>query len=353
VPVLRVEVELGERALRLLGPRWDELAGASGASPSMAAGWLRAMGEDAVARGRTPVVAVASEAGGGLHAGVALEVAVAGIGPARLRIGSWLGHPRRVFQPDVLARPGWADEAPAVLRAALRATDGIVLHDAPAAGVTARAARLAAPWARVMPGRSSLVVDPSGAAMDRRRREVAREVRAAGRKDARVEVVVASAEGAVREGLQVLTALHERRWERRDDASRFSREERDRETHRQAVPRLAHEGRAHVVVVRERGEPVAACLALVADGQGMLYRTASRPGGLLRGPGIVALVRAIDAAAEAGARRVDLGIGEEPYKARFGPEEAPAVVVVASARRALQPGLVTAVAGRRAVRALL
>jgi CelD/BcsL family acetyltransferase involved in cellulose biosynthesis len=64
-------------------------------------------------------------------------------------------------------------------------------------------------------------------------------------------------------------------------------------------------------------------------------------------------VRAIDAAAEAGARRVDLGIGEEPYKARFGPEEAPAVVVVASARRALQPGLVTAVAGRRAVRALL
>jgi CelD/BcsL family acetyltransferase involved in cellulose biosynthesis len=228
-----------------------------------------------------------------------------------------------------------------------------VLHDAPAAGVAAQIARLAAPWARLMPGRPSLVVDPCGPAMDRRRREIAREMRAAGRKDARVEVEVASAEGAVRDALEVLTALHERRWEDRDDASRFSREERDREAHRQAVPRLAHDGLARLVVVRERGEPVAACLALAAGGEGMLYRTASRPGGLLRGPGIVALVRAIDAAAEAGARRVDLGIGEEPYKARFGPEEAPAVVVVASARRALQPGLVTAVAGRRAVRALL
>jgi hypothetical protein len=50
---------------------------------------------------------------------------------------------------------------------------------------------------------------------------------------------------------------------------------------------------------------------------------------------------------------VDLGIGEEPYKERVGPEEVPAVVVVASARRMLQPGLVAAVAGRRAVRALL
>jgi CelD/BcsL family acetyltransferase involved in cellulose biosynthesis len=85
----------------------------------------------------------------------------------------------------------------------------------------------------------------------------------------------------------------------------------------------------------------------------MLYRTASRPGGLLRGPGILAVVRAIDALAAAGARRVDMGIGEEGYKERFGPREVPAAVVVASARRVLQPGLVTAVAGRRAARALL
>ena len=113
-------------------------------SPSMAAAWLRLVAEADLADGREPLVAVARDAGGRPQAGIALTVQTLGRGRARVRLGSWLGHPRRVYQADLLA-PAGDDAAGEVLAAALGEVSGLVLHDAPSGGGAVRAVRARAP----------------------------------------------------------------------------------------------------------------------------------------------------------------------------------------------------------------
>lgn len=298
-------------------------------------------------------MAVARDHAGRPVAGMALEVSTLGRGPARARLGSWLGHPRRVFQPDVIADPeAGPGAAEAVVEAVLGAVDGLVLHDAPWDGAAVAAVRARAPWARRSPGRSSLVVAAGEPALARRRREIAYEIRRARRNGAQVSVEVAGAPDDVGAALEVLIDMHRRRWEGRADVSGFSRDEADRDLHRRAVAAAARAGMVRIVVVREDERPVGANLALVAAGGGMLYRNASAPPGRMRGPGVVASVAAIDALLAAGAERVDLGIGREFYKRRMGPVSMPSTILVAAASRPWQPALTLAVESRRVARDL-
>ena len=296
-------------------------------------------------------MAVAYDDGGRPLAGIALSVATAGRGPARLRLGSWLGHPRRVYQPDLLSSPrDDGSGAVAVLEAVLGQVGGLVLHDAPWDGAAVRAVRVRAPWGRRSPGRSSWVVAAGEPALERRRREVAYEVRRARGRGTEVAVTVSSRPEEVREGLEVLLDLHLRRWDGRVDVSGFSREEGDRRLHRHALPAAAETGIVRLTVVREDREPVAAAAGLVASGGGMLYRMAAVPGPGLRGPGIVGMVASIDALLAAGARSVDLGIGREAHKRRLSPESVPSTILVVAAARRWQPALTAAVEGRRVAR---
>jgi CelD/BcsL family acetyltransferase involved in cellulose biosynthesis len=310
---------------------------------------LRPIAEEALTDGRAPLVAVARGADGRPAAGIALSVAAIGRGPLRARLGSWLGHPRRVYQPDLLA-PGGDRAAAAVLAAALARVDGLVLHDAPAGGGAARAVAATAPWAWRGEGRPSLVLPAAEAALARRRRDVAYEVRRARGRGAEVSVSVHAAPGEVAGALEILLDLHRRRWEGRVDVSGFSRDEGDRRLHRRAIPAAAATGMVRLTVVREDGAPVAAVAGLVAGGGGMLYRTAAVPGPVLRGPGIVAIVATIDALVAAGARRVDLGIGQEMHKRKLSPASEPSDILVVARRRLAQPALTAAVEGRRVAR---
>ena len=82
----------------------------------------------------------------------------------------------------------------------------------------------------------------------------------------------------------------------------------------------------------------------------MLYRTATVPGPVLRGPGVVGTVAAIDALVAAGARRIDLGIGQEAYKLKFSPVPTPSTLLVVAPARRWQPVLTASVEGRRLAR---
>lgn len=346
-----MDLRTGEAALEVLDGAWDGLLDPDGgSSPSMAAAWLRPIAEEALIDGLEPLVAVARDEAGRPRAGIALSVATVGRGPARVRLGSWLGHPRRVYQPDLLA-PGGADGAAGeVLAAALGEVGGLVLHDAPWDGGAVRAARERAPWARRSPGRDSLVLDAGQPGLGRRRRDVAYEVRRAMRRGAEVTVSVLSGPEEVREGVEILLDLHRRRWTGRVDVSGFSRDEADRRMHRNSLPVAAGSGMVRLTVVREDGEPVAAIAGLVAAGGGMLYRTAAVPGPVLRGPGIVAIVATVDALIAAGARRVDMGIGSEMHKRKLSPDPVPSTIIVAARSRAWQPALTAVVEGRRVAR---
>jgi CelD/BcsL family acetyltransferase involved in cellulose biosynthesis len=293
---------------------------------------------------------VARGPGGAPRAGIALVVSTLAIGPARVRVGTWLGHPRRVFQPDLLAAEGASEAAVAVLGAALEATDGLVLHDARGDGWATAAAAVCAPWARRAPGRPSLVVPAGEPALGRRRKEVAYEIRRARGRGAEIGVEVAADQAGVEAALEVLIELHLRRWEGRPDVSRFTRDERDRALHRRAIASGARAGMVRVAVVREDGRPVAALAGLVAGGGGMLYRLAAAPARDLRGPGIVAIVATIDALLEAGASRVDLGIGQEVHKRRLGPVPVPSTILTVAVSRRWQPALTLAIEGRRLAR---
>jgi CelD/BcsL family acetyltransferase involved in cellulose biosynthesis len=251
---------------------------------------------------------------------------------------------------DPEAGPAAAAE---VVGAALGEVDGLVLHDAPWDGPAVAAIRALAPWARRIPGRSSLVVAAGEPALARRRREVAYEIRRARRLGTQVTVEVAGAPDDVAGALEVLLDLHRRRWEGGQDVSGFSRDAADVALHRRAVADAARAGMARIAVVREDGRPVAACLSLVAAGGGMLYRNASAPPGRMRGPGVLTTITSIDALLAAGADRVDLGIGRELYKRRMGPASMPSTILVAAATRRAQPALTLAVEGRRVARDLV
>jgi len=122
--------------------------------------------------------------------------------------------------------------------------------------------------------------------------------------------------------LERLFQLHRERWTGRNDVSLFSETEACRAWHRRAIAPMVSRGAVRIIELMENGELVAAILGLLA-GRGAIFHTpATRIGGILRGPGHVAMLAWVDAAMKAGAEVMQLGRGSgepEGPKGSLGP----------------------------------
>jgi CelD/BcsL family acetyltransferase involved in cellulose biosynthesis len=334
----------GPDALALLDAAWDRCLTAEGhtASACLSAAWLRAIADEPDPLGQTLIVRV-DDARGEMVAGAAFLVRAAGVGPARVRLGTWLGnHPRRVFSPVIVGGRASPRVAERVLDVALGRVDGLVLRDSPPDLVDGWAS--IAPWASRLASEPTWVLSPLQPGLGRRVREVNYDRRRAERRGVVVTAELATEPREVAAALEVLLALHQRRWAgRRDpsgrrDVSGFSRSKGYRALHRRALPAAAASGQGAVALVREDGRLTAAASSLRVGTAGVLYRTAMAELGQMRGPGVAAQTIALAALEDAGVRRVELGMGANDYKRRLGcSETATAGLAVAASRRWQRP----------------
>jgi CelD/BcsL family acetyltransferase involved in cellulose biosynthesis len=107
--------------------------------------------------------------------------------------------------------------------------------------------------------------------------------------------------------------LHRLRWEGRPDGSTFGTPGGQR-FQRDALPRLADEGHFAMLTLRIDGRPVAFMNWFVIGSTIFLYRNGYDESVGRFGPGLVALRRAMAAASERGARRMEYLGGAERYK---------------------------------------
>src|SRR5665647_739919 len=140
---LTVTTVTGSAALELLDDRWDELLGLQLLpNPTLSSTWL---GQLARWQAGEPLVAVA-EADGRLVGGAAFELRRRG-GSLGVWVAGWLGPAEQLCSPDLLVHPAHPEAAEAIVAAVLAVGDAVALA-APAAGPTARALRVVAPWSR-------------------------------------------------------------------------------------------------------------------------------------------------------------------------------------------------------------
>ncbi|CAH2599333.1 GNAT family N-acetyltransferase [Rhodovastum atsumiense] len=136
-----------------------------------------------------------------------------------------------------------------------------------------------------------------------------------------------SMEEADATGLKMLLWLHAARW---CDGGVLA----DARVHgflQDAAPALIREGAARLFLLRLGGAPAAACLALVAPGQLLLYMQGYDPTYRFESPGTLLLGAILEHATAAGLRELHLLRGDEAYKRSWG------AVPVRNALRVLTP----------------
>ena len=304
---MRLHVAYEHEARAALDDAWDELVRVQERpNPTMLAGWLRAMIERD--SGRLVALRVVDDEGRLLAA--AMVSAYRPLGPLGPSLARWPGDPETWFDPDILVRPGHADAGVAVVEGLLREVHA--LH-APCLEGSAldTAVRVRDPgtvhrWHSAEGWMSPIPVPRDGYARTR----VARDVRAAERKQARIEITYAVSPSAISDALERLFDLHYAFWSKRSDwIPRVSATSESRALHRAAVDALARSGDAYITEVRENGEVAASGLALRA-GSGLLCHTsATRRDTQLRAPGHANMLATMDHAASLGVAWVDLGPG--------------------------------------------
>ncbi len=110
--------------------------------------------------------------------------------------------------------------------------------------------------------------------------------------------------------------LHRMRWEGRPDGSSFGTPCGQR-FQRDVLPRLADEGHFSLLTVRLDGKPAAFQAWFQIGTCVYLYRSGFAESLSRFGPGLIALRRAMTAASEKGARRMEYLGGNESYKQEF------------------------------------
>jgi CelD/BcsL family acetyltransferase involved in cellulose biosynthesis len=305
--VTRVLVSYEHAARAALDDVWDNLVRAQERpNPTMLAGWLGAMIDGDA--GRLVAVRVVDEEGRLLAAAMVSAYRPLGrVGPSLAR---WPGDPETWFDPDILVRPGHADAGVAVVEGLLREVhalhvpclEGSALDTA----VRARDPGTVHTWSSAEGWMSPIPVPRDGYARTR----VARDVRAAERKQARIETTYAVSPSAISEALERLFDLHYAFWSKRSDwIPRFSATSEARALHRAAVDALARSGDAYITEVRENGEVTASGLALRAGSGLVCHTSATRRDTQLRTPGHARMLATMDHAASLGVAWVDLGPG--------------------------------------------
>ena len=334
---LRIEVHEGRDALEALDGRWEALMDRQPLpSATMLPDWLRA------ARGGDPrclVPLVWSHrdlVGGGAFRRERL-------GP--VTVATWLAGARF---PGILADPAAPGAGAAVIRAALERCHVLWLPRTPGLGAALPAIEAAAPWRMVAPVRpGGYAVELPPKRLEHARGKAAYARRRAARRDAEVRTEIHADPDAVRPAFDRLVQLYRTRWSSRErEGESYSDITCESERYRRVLPVLAERGRVRIVEVLESGRLVAATLGLLAGRGALFHTTATDTGGVLRGPGHIAMLAWVEEAAAAGAHRMYLGRGAgepEGPKARLGAHEVPLADVLAAPsptrQRAVRLGL--------------
>jgi len=227
-----------------------------------------------------------------------------------MRVAGWLGLPRLSIDPDLLVDPDVPEAGRLLVEALLAEVPLALLVRTMLEGSMAVAAACGPAWARKEQRLPTFTIALPVPAAASARARVAYYRRLAARQGAVVEDVLAREPAAVAAALESLFSLHAERWRDRADATpRFGHDEAQRDWYRRVVAAFAARGEAMVLEVREDGGLVASVLALLTARGVTMHTTAHRPGGRLVGPGHVAWLAALDAAAAAGATAAHLGMG--------------------------------------------
>ena len=326
---LRIEAASGGDAYDALGESWDTLLHDQPLpNPLLASEWLRRTRSRA-----SDATVVLARRGGELVAGGAFRRTRTG----PVTVGTWLGSARL---PSVLAADGEGGAAREVVEAMLDRCHALWLPQVPDCGPTHRAVRAAAPWRRATrvdpPGYVAAVPPPR---LEHARARAAYALRRAARKGADVRVQTSTHPDEIAAAFDRLAELYAERWRGRERAgARYSDVAAAPGRYRTILPRLAAKGRVRIVEVYEGTALTASLLGLVSGRGALFHTTATRPGGALRGPGHIAMLGWVDAAAAAGAEIMYLGRGAggpEGPKARIGADELPMfdVLLAPSPRR--------------------
>lgn len=118
-------------------------------------------------------------------------------------------------------------------------------------------------------------------------------------------------------GFEVLTHLHQARWQDQGHGGCFSSEQFRRFHQRVAASLLEHE-KLRLFWIEYQGQPIAAEYELLGDRVVHLYQGGLDPKHLSLEPGRLAVVAGVRWALEHGFSAIDFLRGDEPYKARWG-----------------------------------
>lgn len=139
---------------------------------------------------------------------------------------------------------------------------------------------------------------------------------------------------AIRTALPELFDLHQRRWTGRPDAATFDDPRRRAFLHALAAD-ASPEGGARLTTVRLDGRVVAAHFGVRNRSRYLWYVPCYDPEHARLRPGDVLLRSVARAALDEGARTLDLGIGDEPYKRRYATDFPTVLTLAAYAEAAL------------------
>jgi CelD/BcsL family acetyltransferase involved in cellulose biosynthesis len=142
--------------------------------------------------------------------------------------------------------------------------------------------------------------------LDRRRRRQLGEL-------GELRIEVACTPDALEPALEAAFALHEARWRDRPEASGFATPA-GRAFHRDALRAIAPLGVPRIVVVRLDGRPIACNCCLLLEGRLVFHELAFDPEFGRWSPGWICTMESIEAAAGAGATRVEFLGGTERFK---------------------------------------
>jgi CelD/BcsL family acetyltransferase involved in cellulose biosynthesis len=351
--VLEARLIVDLQALEELRVEWDALAVHS-ALPLMAPDWIMPWWRHLAPAGAQPRVV-------SVHDGTTLV----GIAPffvlddgARGRVDYRLPGIELAARLAPLASPGreW-EVAGAVARALAGASprpDLLALEGVPPASswLTALSEQWPArvrPFSRIYHVHGSPTVSLSGGTFESWLAARSSSFRKSARRRGRM---LAAENGAMRLGttatlradIEILMRLHSERWSKRGASSLLARADRLPDMLEQAGRALTDSGRFRIWIMEVDGQPIWANLFLAAGGEVLAVNSGWDERWARMSPPLLGMLHAIADAFQRGDQRLDLGVGDDPFKLQFADGNDPVAwgVLLPPSRRLVTTALRTA-----------
>lgn len=164
--------------------------------------------------------------------------------------------------------------------------------------------------------------------------------------------MLAAASGTLRLGsvetlaadIETLMRLHTERWSQRGASSLTARADRLPGMLEEAGSALTPSGRFRIWIMEIEGQPIWANLFLAAGGELLAVNSGWDEQWAQMSPPLLGMLHAIEDAFQRGERRLDLGIGDDPFKLQFADGNDPVAwgILLAPTRRLPATGLRTA-----------